>query len=141
MSQIPRFAFEKFPGATPTLTTQMKSVGEAMAMGRTFQESFQKALRSLETGLSGWSLPKNWKRKTRQQLEYNLRVPNPERMVYIKQVCPIDLMLLAMVLTRWHVYRHDEHASALSLARCIILRSRTEAIHRLSSAANVVLQG
>ena len=140
MSQIPRFAFEKFPGATPTLTTQMKSVGEAMAMGRTFQESFQKALRSLETGLSGWSLPKNWKRKTRQQLEYNLRVPNPERMVYIKQVCPTDLMLLAMVLTM-HEYRHDEHASTLSLARCIILRSRTEAIHRLSSAANLVLQG
>ena len=83
--QIPRFAFEKFPGATPTLTTQMKSVGEAMAIGRTFQESFQKAMRSLETGLAGWSLPKNWKRKTRQQLEYNLRVPNPDRMLIIKQ--------------------------------------------------------
>ena len=64
----------------------MKSVGEAMAIGRTFQESFQKAMRSLETGLAGWSLPKNWKRKTRQQLEYNLRVPNPERMLIIKQV-------------------------------------------------------
>ena len=86
--QIPRFAFEKFPGATSTLTTQMKSVGEAMAMGRTFQESFQKALRSLETGLAGWSLPRNWKRKTRQQLEYNLRVPNPERMLVIKQARP-----------------------------------------------------
>lgn len=84
--QIPRFAFEKFPGATPTLTTQMKSVGEAMAIGRTFQESFQKAMRSLETGLAGWSLPRNWKRKTRQQLEYNLRVPNPDRMMIIKQV-------------------------------------------------------
>lgn len=55
--QIPRFAFEKFPGAKAELTTQMKSVGEAMAMGRTFQESYQKALRSLETGLAGWSLP------------------------------------------------------------------------------------
>lgn len=83
--QIPRFAFEKFPGATPTLTTQMKSVGEAMAIGRTWQESFQKALRSLETGLAGWSLPKNWKRLTRQQVEYNMRVPNPERMLVIKQ--------------------------------------------------------
>lgn len=56
-----------------------------MAIGRTFQESFQKAMRSLETGLAGWSLPKNWKRKTRQQLEYNLRVPNPDRMLIIKQ--------------------------------------------------------
>ncbi|MDE2361763.1 MAG: carbamoyl-phosphate synthase large subunit [Hyphomicrobiales bacterium] len=53
VTKIPRFAFEKFPGAEPTLTTAMKSVGEAMAIGRTFAESLQKALRSLETGLSG----------------------------------------------------------------------------------------
>ena len=53
VTKIPRFAFEKFPGAVPYLTTAMKSVGEAMAIGRTFQESLQKALRSLETGLTG----------------------------------------------------------------------------------------
>ena len=53
VTKIPRFAFEKFPGSKPLLTTAMKSVGEAMSMGRTFQESLQKALRSLETGLSG----------------------------------------------------------------------------------------
>ena len=53
VTKIPRFAFEKFPGAEPILTTSMKSVGEAMAIGRTFAESLQKALRSLETGLSG----------------------------------------------------------------------------------------
>jgi carbamoyl-phosphate synthase large subunit len=53
VTKIPRFAFEKFPGAEPYLTTSMKSVGEAMAIGRTFQESLQKALRSLETGLTG----------------------------------------------------------------------------------------
>ena len=53
VTKIPRFAFEKFPGASPVLTTSMKSVGEAMAIGRNFQESLQKALRSLETGLSG----------------------------------------------------------------------------------------
>ncbi len=53
VTKIPRFAFEKFPGAEPYLTTSMKSVGEAMAIGRTFQESLQKALRSLETGLNG----------------------------------------------------------------------------------------
>lgn len=53
VTKIPRFAFEKFPGADPVLTTSMKSVGEAMAIGRTFKESLQKALRSLETGLSG----------------------------------------------------------------------------------------
>jgi carbamoyl-phosphate synthase large subunit len=54
VTKIPRFAFEKFPGADPTLTTSMKSVGEAMAIGRTFAESMQKALRSLETGLTGF---------------------------------------------------------------------------------------
>ncbi len=53
VTKIPRFAFEKFPGADPVLTTSMKSVGESMAIGRTFQESLQKALRSLETGLTG----------------------------------------------------------------------------------------
>jgi carbamoyl-phosphate synthase large subunit len=54
VTKIPRFAFEKFPGAEPLLTTSMKSVGEAMAIGRTFAESLQKALRSMETGLSGF---------------------------------------------------------------------------------------
>src|SRR5450432_4912567 len=53
VTKIPRFAFEKFPGASTTLTTSMKSVGEVMAIGRTFQESLQKALRGLETGLTG----------------------------------------------------------------------------------------
>jgi carbamoyl-phosphate synthase large subunit len=85
VTKIPRFAFEKFPGASPVLTTQMKSVGEAMAIGRTFQESFQKALRSLETGLDGWSLPKGHKRLPADKLVYNMRVPNPDRMVAIKQ--------------------------------------------------------
>ena len=53
VTKVPRFAFEKFPGADPVLTTAMKSVGEAMAIGRTFAESVQKAMRSLETGLTG----------------------------------------------------------------------------------------
>ncbi len=53
VTKIPRFAFEKFPGASSTLTTSMKSVGEVMAIGRTFEESLQKALRSMETGLTG----------------------------------------------------------------------------------------
>ena len=78
MLQIPRFAFEKFPGSEPILTTQMKSVGESMALGRTFQESFQKAARSLETGHRGWGceevkeLQWDW-----EQLKYGLRVPGP----------------------------------------------------------------
>ncbi len=76
------------PALQPTLTTQMKSVGEVMAIGRTFQESFQKAMRGLETGLDGWSLPRGWKRLSHEKLIYNMRVPNPERMLAIKQVRP-----------------------------------------------------
>ena len=56
VTKIPRFAFEKFRGSPAVLTTSMKSVGEAMAIGRCFEESFQKAMRSLETGFSGWGL-------------------------------------------------------------------------------------
>lgn len=66
--------------------TQMKSVGEVMAMGRTWVESFQKALRGMEAGLDGWSLPRGYKRLPKDQLEYNLRVPNPDRMMQLKQV-------------------------------------------------------
>jgi carbamoyl-phosphate synthase large subunit len=58
ITKIPKFAFEKFPGTKAELTTQMKSVGEVMAIGRTWQESLQKALRGMEAGLDGWSLPK-----------------------------------------------------------------------------------
>ena len=61
--KIPRFTFEKFPGVDPTLTTQMRSVGEAMAMGRTFREALQKAFRSLETGRNGWGGPPNGKQR------------------------------------------------------------------------------
>ncbi|QDZ22053.1 large subunit of carbamoyl phosphate synthase [Chloropicon primus] len=83
VTKIPRFAFEKFPGSSPVLTTQMKSVGEAMAIGRTFQESFQKALRSLEVGLNGWSGPKGAATPTEEELRYNLRTPNPDRLVAV----------------------------------------------------------
>lgn len=64
----------------------MKSVGEVMAIGRTWQESLQKALRGMEAGLDGWSLPKGWKHLPRDQLTYKLRVPNPDRMIIMKQV-------------------------------------------------------
>ena len=83
VTKIPRFAFEKFPGSSPVLTTQMKSVGEAMAMGRTFQESFQKALRSLEVGLSGWHPPRGAKIPTAEELRYSLRTPNPDRLIAV----------------------------------------------------------
>ena len=79
VTKIPRFAFEKFPAADNHLTTQMKSVGEVMAMGRTFQESFQKALRGLEVGVDGM----NEKTQDRETLERELGEPGPERIWFV----------------------------------------------------------
>ena len=79
VTKIPRFAFEKFPTADSRLTTQMKSVGEVMAMGRTFQESFQKALRGLEVGVDGM----NEKTQDREVLERELGAPGPDRIWYV----------------------------------------------------------
>ena len=79
VTKVPRFAFEKFPRANDRLTTQMKSVGEVMAIGRTFQESFQKALRGLEVGADGL----NQKTTDRETLEKELGEPGPERIWYV----------------------------------------------------------
>ena len=83
VTKIPRFAFEKFPGSQPLLTTQMKSVGEAMAIGRTFQESFQKALRSLEIGRYGFGCDRYETLPSLAQIRSQLRTPNPERVFTI----------------------------------------------------------
>ena len=85
VTKIPRFAFEKFPGTEPILTTQMKSVGEAMAIGRTFNESFQKALRSLETGRAGFGCDRQEILPSIPQVRASLRTPNPERIFSIYQ--------------------------------------------------------
>src|SRR5438309_266315 len=79
VTKVPRFAFEKFPQANDRLTTQMKSVGEVMAIGRTFQESFQKALRGLEIGVDGL----NQRTRDRETLEKELGDPGPERIWYV----------------------------------------------------------
>ncbi len=79
VTKIPRFTFEKFPLADSTLTTSMKSVGEVMAIGRTFKESFQKALCSLETGLSGFETIK----ADEEKLKHEIRRPNCDRVLYV----------------------------------------------------------
>jgi carbamoyl-phosphate synthase large subunit len=83
--KIPRFTFEKFPAANDRLTTQMKSVGEVMAIGRTFQESLQKALRGLETGLDGLSeqLPLPLSDEDQDKLAYELRAAGANRLLYV----------------------------------------------------------
>ncbi len=82
--KIPRFTFEKFPDADATLTTQMKSVGEVMSIGRTFKESLQKALRSLDIGVSGLD-PINRLVLTWQDIVAKLKTPNCERIWYIAE--------------------------------------------------------
>jgi len=83
--KIPRFTFEKFPAANDRLTTQMKSVGEVMAIGRTFQESLQKALRGLETGLDGLTeqFPLPLSDENQDKLAYELRAPGANRLLYV----------------------------------------------------------
>src|SRR5262249_729245 len=89
VTKVPRFAFEKFPEADATLTTQMKSVGETMAIGRTFKESFQKALRGLEVGSFGfgcdakdlWGTPQQ---PSKDEIRAKLATPNSDRVWYLR---------------------------------------------------------
>ena len=91
VTKIPRFAFEKFPGTKPILTTQMKSVGEAMAIGRTFNESFQKALRSLETGRYGFGCDRQETLPSIPQVRSSLRTPHPERIFSVYHAFKLGL--------------------------------------------------
>ncbi|PIT53306.1 carbamoyl-phosphate synthase large subunit [Snodgrassella alvi] len=106
VTKVPRFAFEKFPSADDRLTTQMKSVGEVMAIGRTFQESIHKALRGLEIGLSGFDS----RSSNRAAIQRELANPGSERILYvadafragftlteIQQICAIDPWFLAQI--------------------------------------------
>lgn len=113
VTKIPRFAFEKFPGASPVLTTSMKSVGEVMAIGRTFQESLQKALRGLETGLTGLDeieIEGLGRGDDRNAIRAALGTPTPNRLLQVAQAmrlgwsddeiyasCRIDKWFLAQI--------------------------------------------
>src|SRR3546814_3157850 len=81
VTKIPRFAFEKFKGAEPLLTTAMKSVGEVMAIGRSIHESMQKALRGLETGLCGFDDYQPLEGESRAAIEAELVRPTPDRLL------------------------------------------------------------
>ena len=89
VTKIPRFAFEKFPAADSRLTTQMKSVGEVMAMGRTFQESFQKALRGLETGIDGLTERSN----DREEIVQEIGEAGPERILFVGDAFRVGMSL------------------------------------------------
>ncbi|MDQ3314254.1 MAG: carbamoyl-phosphate synthase large subunit, partial [Verrucomicrobiota bacterium] len=106
--KVPRFTFEKFPQADATLTTQMKSVGEAMAIGRTFKEALQKALRSLEIKRFGLCGDGNEKRVDPETLRVRLTVPNAERIFHVAQAfqdgMSIDEVFDATKIDRWFLH-------------------------------------
>ncbi|HEY7740842.1 MAG TPA: carbamoyl-phosphate synthase large subunit [Steroidobacteraceae bacterium] len=141
VTKIPRFTFEKFPGSNDRLTTQMKSVGEAMAIGRTFQESLQKALRSLETGCDGLTpllgLPLDADAELR--LEEELRHPGADRIRYVadafragwpldrvRGLTAIDPWFLAQVedLVREEAGVREEGMAALTFERLLALKRK-----------------
>ncbi len=108
--KIPRFTFEKFQAANAALTTSMKSIGETMAIGRTFKEALQKGLRSLEIGLCG--LTDLDKKVTKEELYDKLRIPNAERILYIKkafkQGLSVDDIAEATLIDKWFLYNIKE---------------------------------
>src|SRR5258707_10578564 len=141
VTKIPRFTFEKFPAANDRLTTQMKSVGEVMAIGRTFQESLQKALRGLETGLDGLSeqLTLPLSDEDQDKLAYELRAPGANRLLYvgdafragwsfeqIGELTHIDPWFLAQIedLVKEEEMVRSEGLGALSAERLRVLKRK-----------------
>jgi carbamoyl-phosphate synthase large subunit len=155
VTKIPRFTFEKFRDANDRLTTQMKSVGEVMAIGRTFQESLHKALRGLETGLDGLGeqvvLPLS--DEAAHQLEYELRAPGPNRLLYaadafragwtferIAELTHIDPWFLAELedLVREEAVVRERGMSGLNAERLRALKRKGFSDSRLASLTGVV---
>jgi carbamoyl-phosphate synthase large subunit len=115
--KVPRFAFEKFPTADYRLTTQMKSVGEAMAIGRTFKEAFQKGLRALEAGRSGWEVgptlgDDRLTSDSPEDLRVALRTPTPERIFQVKRALvagvSVDEIAAASGIDPWFLFQLAE---------------------------------
>jgi len=138
VTKIPRFAFEKFKGSSNTLSTAMKSVGESMAIGRSFEESFQKALRSLEVGIFGWECDSLDEFKNENDLKNSLRNPTSERILvikkamqlgknnyYIHEVTNIDLWFIEK-LRNIFIFEHDflKEKELFSLDKDLMLRAK-----------------
>jgi carbamoyl-phosphate synthase large subunit len=154
VTKVPRFTFEKFPAANDRLTTQMKSVGEVMAIGRTFQESLQKALRGLETGLDGLTpqLPLPLSDEHADRLAYELRAPGANRLLYVAdafragwsseriheltRIDPWFLAQLAELIAEEHVVR-EQGLGALSAERLRFLKRKGFADARLAKLVDM----
>jgi carbamoyl-phosphate synthase large subunit len=154
VTKIPRFTFEKFPAANDRLTTQMKSVGEVMAIGRTFQESLQKALRGLETGLDGLvpqlSLPLS--DEDTDRLAHELRAPGANRLLYVAdalragwsrarvgELTHIDPWFLAQIedLVHEEAQVREEGLGALDAARLRALKRKGFSDSRLAGLVDM----
>src|SRR5688572_9024812 len=158
VTKIPRFTFEKFPAANSRLTTQMKSVGEVMAIGRTFQESLQKALRGLETSLDGLNEQFNdsLTEEDRDKLAYELRAPGPNRLLYvadafragwsserIEELSYVDPWFLAQIedLVIEENRVRDEGLSSLDAGRMRELKRKGFSDARLARLTGILEQG
>jgi carbamoyl-phosphate synthase large subunit len=137
VTKMPRFTFEKFPGAQPLLTTSMKSVGEAMAIGRSFAESVQKALRSLETGLDGFDevAIEGVESAGKEAVKAALARPAPDRLLLIAQAYRHGLSTAeihaACHFEPWFLERVEEIVAAEERVRCDGLPESTTAFLRL----------
>lgn len=153
VTKIPRFTFEKFPQADDRLTTQMKSVGEVMAMGRTFQESMQKAIRGMETGVTGFNeIIDETSESKIECIEKELRIPRAERLWYVADafrhglsiedvfdVCKIDRWFLVQIydLVTEENKLKEEGKSSLTAERIRILKRKGFSDERLAELLNI----
>jgi carbamoyl-phosphate synthase large subunit len=140
VTKIPRFAFEKFPGAEPILTTSMKSVGEVMAIGRTFAESLQKALRGLETGLSGLdevAIPGLGQGDDKNAIRAALGRPTPDRFVRCAQALRLGLTVAevheACKIDPWFLNQLAAILESESKVRALGLPDNAASLRRLKS--------
>ena len=139
VTKIPRFAFEKFPEADATLTTQMKSVGETMAIGRTFKESFQKALRGLEVGSFGFGCDHKdrWgtdQQPTEEEIRAKLSTPNAERVWYIRYAMKAGLSVQEI-----HELTHIDPWFLDNLAELVEMENRLRVVGSLTELSDELL--
>ncbi|MEP2438911.1 MAG: carbamoyl-phosphate synthase large subunit [Roseibium sp.] len=140
VTKIPRFAFEKFPGSEPTLTTAMKSVGEVMAIGRNFQESLQKALRGLETGLNGLDeteIPGLGQGDDTNAIRAAISTPTPERLLHVAQAMRLGMSLAdiysACAINPWFLEQMHQIVEMEAKVREHGLPQTTEMLRKLKS--------
>ncbi|MCB0329790.1 MAG: carbamoyl-phosphate synthase large subunit, partial [Bdellovibrionales bacterium] len=135
--KCPRFTFEKFPLAEPVLGTQMKSVGEAMSIGRTIRESLQKALYSLETGAAGLDAEARLSAVSKGELLEAVKIPGPERLWLVAEAlrkgASIEELFAATKIDRWFLSQIDTIISHERVLRDLVIREGDSALSRLTA--------